>query len=415
MMANDEKAEGTRASPGLAALLFTEACGFVELFDADERRALDLLGAYRSCAEPIIAEHGGELVDATGSELLAAFSSAVAAAQCAMHLGLALRLELRRAPELGIRAGLHVGEIWRDEKRAYGNGVNVAARVMQAAPPGAAYLSEDIFRQIETKLDLRIRPVPPLPMKNIARSLLLYEVDWGAGFVEAAPPSARDRVAGDESDAADALDASDGLDAPVAAYASGGDGSAEAGPAARRDASSSEERIRRASERLSRAVEARVAQALARHADIVVERGRRGLKARLTIDTDRPSELSIGGGDAPPPAEAPPAPRAPSRGAETGDGADEGTGAPSRRPASSLEARRERASAQLSGAVKSLVLHAGLGAAFGYGFYLNDKPLYLAGAALLGLLPFLSALRKALRVGSEIKAIEREEGGAGET
>lgn len=399
-MADDEKAEARRASPGLAALLFTEACGFVELFDHDERRALDLLGAYRSSAEPIIAEHGGELVDATGSELLAAFSSAVAATQCAMHLGLALRLELRSAPELGIRAGLHIGEIWRDERRVYGNGVNVAARVMQAAPPGAAYLSEDIFRQIETKLDLRIRPVPPLAMKNIARSLSLYEVDWGAGFVEASPAESRKPDAGGERDVADASEAS------------GRDASAEADDEPRREASSSEERIRRASERLSRAVEARVAQALSRHADIVVERGRRGLKARLTIDTDRPAELSIGGGNAPPPAEAPSSPRAPSRGVETGDGADEGTGAPSRRPVTGLEARRERASAQLSGAVKSLVLHAGLGAAFGYGFYLNDRPIFLAGAALLGLLPFFSALRKALRVGSEIKAIEREEGGA---
>ncbi len=368
-MANDEKAEASRASPALAALLFTEACGFVELFDADERRALDLLAGYRSSAEPIIAEHGGELVDATGSELLAAFPSAVAATQCAMHLGLALRLELRRAPELGIRAGLHLGEIWRDETRVYGNGVNVAARVMQAAPPGAAYLSEDIFRQIETKLDLRTRPVPPLAMKNIARSLPLYEVDWGAGFVEAAAPSPAEAgsEAGPEADG----------DGRSAGSVAGGDSGRDADYGSGRDDDPTE-RIRRASERLSRAVEARVAQALARHADIVVE--------------------------------APSAPRAPA----LGDGADEGAGAPSRRPVTSLEARRERASAQLSGAVKSLVLHAGLGAAFGYGFYLNDRPIFLAGAALLGLLPFLSALRKALRVGSEIKAIEREESGAGE-
>lgn len=400
MMANDEKAEASRASPALAALLFTEACGFVELFDRDERRALGLLAGYRSSAEPIIAEHGGELVDATGSELLAAFPSAVAATQCAMHLGLALRLELRRAPELGIRAGLHLGEIWRDETRVYGNGVNVAARVMQAAPPGAAYLSEDIFRQIETKLDLRARPVPPLAMKNIARSLPLYEVDWGAGFVEAAAPSQEEARA-----------EADGGGRAVGSVEVGRSGRYADHGSGRDDDPS--ERIRRASERLSRAVEARVSQALARHADIVVERGRtepgesarrRRLRARLTIDADRPFELAIGGGDPASPAEAPSTPRAPALG--------DGAGAPSRRPVTSLEARRERTSAQLSGAVKSLVLHAGLGAALGYGFYLNDRPIFLAGAALLGLLPFLSALRKALRVGSEIKAIEREEGGS---
>lgn len=309
-MANDERAEASRASPGLAALLFIEACGFVELFETDEGRALDLLGAYRSCAEPIIAERGGELVDATGSELLAAFPSAVAATQCVMHLGLALRPELRRAPELDLRAGLQLGEIWRGDKRVYGNGVNVAARVMQAAPPGAAYLSEDIHRQIETMLDLRMRPVPPLAMKNIARSLALYELDWGAGFVEAAP------------------------------------------------------------------AEARVAQALSKHADILAERGR--------AEPCEPQRPRGGPGDGAALAAAP-------------------------RPPLSLETRRERASAQLSGAIRGLIMNAGLGAVFGYAFYTSDKPIYLVGLTILGLFPALSALRKAMRVGDELRAIAREE------
>lgn len=174
---------GNRPITGLAALLFVEICDFDRALAQNEKSAIALLGRYRAAVDPVLAEHGGEPVDVTGSELLVVFGSAVAAVQCALHLALAVRPAMDQDSAHGVRMGLHLGEIWRDENRVYGNGVNVAARVMQAAAPGSVLLSEDVYRQVATKLDLSGRRTGALPLKNIARSIDIFEADTGSGFL----------------------------------------------------------------------------------------------------------------------------------------------------------------------------------------------------------------------------------------
>lgn len=164
----------------LAAILFVDIQGFGERLAGDERLALGLLSAWRGLADPVVAEHGGELVDATNDELLVLFGSAVAALQCALHLRLALRARNSGAAPgeaFAARCGLHLGEIWRDESRVYGNGVNVAARVKAEASGGEILASEDFYRQVSNKLDLPARELPLRGLKNIERPLRLYLLD----------------------------------------------------------------------------------------------------------------------------------------------------------------------------------------------------------------------------------------------
>jgi class 3 adenylate cyclase len=167
----------------LAAILFAELDGFAAFLAADEKAALAVLARYRAIAESVVEEHEGEIVDATGEELLVVFESAVSAVQCALHLGLAVRAKAEGMPPAArftVRCGVHLGEIWRDESRVYGNGVNVAARVKQAAASGAILISEDVERQISNKLDLELCEIPAIAMKNIERPLKLFEIVRGA-------------------------------------------------------------------------------------------------------------------------------------------------------------------------------------------------------------------------------------------
>jgi len=171
----------------LAAILFVELSGFHDLLERNEGAAIRLLGPWRAAADPVIAGHGGELVDATGDELLVIFQSAVAALQCAIDIREAAR-SLPEGPDgrLEPRAGVHLGEIWRDESRVYGNGINVAARVKAEAGPGQVLVSEDVWRQVSNKLDLPIRPIPDRHLKNIERNLAIYEVAYGEAAAERA-------------------------------------------------------------------------------------------------------------------------------------------------------------------------------------------------------------------------------------
>lgn len=381
------------AESGLAALLFVELAGFNEGFERDERAALVLLSSYRDCADPIIAEHGGEIVDITGSELLVSYGSAVAATQCALHLALGLRGILASAGAMGMKArmGLHMGEIWRQGGKAFGNGVNIAARVMQAAPPGSLYLSEDCYRQVETKLDLRAREAPALELKNISRRLALYELDWGGGF-----SPVPERAGG--TDTADTVH------------------TADMASAAREDAAE-----RRA--RLSIAIKEAVREALARHVDIHIDTMPTGPEAPhnaalgaapdapgLPPRAQRPSKFGLTLSIEPSAQKARPRALAqPEQLERLERNMPPEPAAAARTSVMELESRREKAAAQLAASVKTLGFNGILGGIFAYAYTRSDSVWYLIGAALLGLLPCLSALRKLFRAGAELKRIERLE------
>ena len=169
----------------LAAIAFVDLDGFADLVAADERASIELLGRFRGLAEPLVAEYRGTIVDVTNDELLVMFDSVLSALQFALHLRLAARSMQGREGQTSAagtirdpapRAGIHLGEVWRDGDRYFGNGVNVAARVMQAARAFQVLLSEDAWRQVANKLDLAARELPRAGLKNIERDLGVWEV-----------------------------------------------------------------------------------------------------------------------------------------------------------------------------------------------------------------------------------------------
>ncbi len=324
----------------LSALLFIELPAFAEALSHDERTTLATLEAYRRRADPVIAEHGGEIVDATGSELLAVFSSAVAATQCALGLVLALDgswLGLAGRPRLG----LHLGEIWRGEGRVYGNGVNVAARLMQAAPVGALFASEDLYRQVSGKLDLAVREVTGASLKNIERSLVILEIDAGRGFLSSASAEGPTETGQERT-----MGVSCGTRPEPSEPAEAGD---------------------RPGGGLEAAIEASVER-------LVGPAAKRAGRLSVTIGD---GAVTVGG----------------STGAEP----------------PSAESQRERAQARLSKAVKRMVSGLVIGAAFGYGYYRDGAWYFLAGAFLLGLVPFLKGVERALDAGSTLRLLDRRE------
>ena len=52
------------------------------------------------------------------------------------------------------RIGINLGDVIYDEKRIYGDGVNIAARLKSLAQPGEIFVSEDVYRNVRG----RIRP-----------------------------------------------------------------------------------------------------------------------------------------------------------------------------------------------------------------------------------------------------------------
>ena len=57
--------------------------------------------------------------------------------------------------------------------------VNIAARLEGVAEPGAICLSEDVYRQVKSRLDLRVSDLGLRALKNIAEPMRVYSVEVG--------------------------------------------------------------------------------------------------------------------------------------------------------------------------------------------------------------------------------------------
>jgi class 3 adenylate cyclase len=188
---------GTRK---LAAILVADIVGYSRLAEADEERTLARLRGLRSdLIDPAIDAHHGRIVKRTGDGSLIEFRSVVDAVRCAIEVqsGSAERnAGLPPERRIEFRVGIHLGDVVEEaDGDLMGDGVNIAARLEGAAKPGGICLSEDAYRQVKSRLELRVHDLGVVSLKNIAESVRAYALEVGpaAQFtpVKAASPTRR--------------------------------------------------------------------------------------------------------------------------------------------------------------------------------------------------------------------------------
>ena len=176
----------------LAAILVADVVGYSRLTGADEERTLARLRALRSdLIDPSIALHRGRIVKLTGDGSIIEFRSVVDAVRCAIEVqtGMVER-NAGVAPEKRIefRVGVHLGDVVEEaDGDLMGDGVNIAARLEGIAKPGAICLSEDAYRQVKQRLNLKANDLGATHLKNIAEPIRVYSLDGGGA---ATTPSA---------------------------------------------------------------------------------------------------------------------------------------------------------------------------------------------------------------------------------
>jgi adenylate cyclase len=166
----------------LAAILVSDVVGYSKLAGADEDRILARLRALRSdLIDPTIAVHNGRVVKRTGDGAIVEFRSAVDAVRCAIEVQNAMVERNAGVPEdrrIQFRVGIHIGDVVEEsDGDLMGDGINVAARLEGVAKPGSICLSEDAYRQVKSRLDLRVSDLGLTQLKNIVEPLHVYSLD----------------------------------------------------------------------------------------------------------------------------------------------------------------------------------------------------------------------------------------------
>ena len=78
------------------------------------------------------------------------------------------------------RVGIHLGDVVEEsDGDLMGDGVNIAARLEGVAKPGAICLSEDAYRQVKQRLDLKVSDLGVTQLKNIAEPIRVYSLEVG--------------------------------------------------------------------------------------------------------------------------------------------------------------------------------------------------------------------------------------------
>ena len=176
---------GERVVRRLEAILVADVAGYSRLMGADEEGTLAALKAIRrEVGDPKVKAHRGRIVKTIGDGLLIEFASVVDAVRCAVEIQREMAERNADVPpnrRIEFRMGINVGDIIKDERDIFGDGVNVAARLEALAEPGGICVSRVVRDQVRDKLDFAFEDMGEQQVKNITRPIRVHRIVLGEG------------------------------------------------------------------------------------------------------------------------------------------------------------------------------------------------------------------------------------------
>jgi adenylate cyclase len=163
----------------LAAILSTDVVGYSRLMEDDEEATIRSINTYRKSISTLVEQHRGRVVDTTGDNLMAEFSSVVDAVQCAVEIQKEISERNADLPEnrrMLFRIGVNLGDIVEEDDKIYGDGVNIAARLESLTEAGGICISRTAYGQVKNKLNLGYEYLGEHSVKNISEPVHVYKV-----------------------------------------------------------------------------------------------------------------------------------------------------------------------------------------------------------------------------------------------
>ncbi len=158
----------------VCAVLLADVTGFSALMGEDDERTARAVEGLRKVVQGIVAETQGRAEPVAGDAIFATFDSVVGAVDAAIQIQRRLAVEEFAGRRLRIRIGVHLGDILLREGSAFGDAINVAARLQALARPGTICISEGVFRQVRRKFDEPIEDLGRQRLKNITEPVQAY-------------------------------------------------------------------------------------------------------------------------------------------------------------------------------------------------------------------------------------------------
>lgn len=165
----------------LAAILYADAAGYSRLTGRDEEETHRRLAAGLSLLTDTISRQDGRKLHEAGDAILAEFQSVTEAVECAIEFQQKMSARNEDQAEddrLEFRVGVNLGEVIHDRDDAYGDGVNLAARIQEQADPGGICISGAVYEQVNGRVEQNFDDLGYHKLKNITQSVRIYRVGY---------------------------------------------------------------------------------------------------------------------------------------------------------------------------------------------------------------------------------------------
>lgn len=163
-----------RVKRKLSAILAADVVGYSRLMGQDEAATLRTLKTCETeIIEPTVKEHNGRIFKRMGDGFLIEFSSAVDSVECALDWQ--SKIKDRKHP-LQFRIGINLSDVITEDDDMYGNGVNIAARIENLAEPGEIYISQEVYNQVENKINIGFEDLGNQVLKNIEKPVHVFKI-----------------------------------------------------------------------------------------------------------------------------------------------------------------------------------------------------------------------------------------------
>jgi class 3 adenylate cyclase len=167
---------GTRR---LAAILFADIIGYTKLMNESESKGLDTLDKYKKIISDLVPAFGGEVIKNYGDGCLMLFDIPSDAIKCAIKM----QQEFKKAREVPVRIGAHLGEVIHNKDDYYGDGINIASRLESIAEANSILMSRAIRDQVKNKDSVNTELIGSFDLKNVGEPVEVFAVSNKGLFI----------------------------------------------------------------------------------------------------------------------------------------------------------------------------------------------------------------------------------------
>ena len=150
--------------------MFTDIVGYTAMMQQNEEKAVAVIRHYNSVLEKWVTQFNGQVINYYGDGSLCIFSSATDAINCS----LAVQKDLKSEPVVPLRIGLHIGEVFFEDAKALGDGVNVASRVQSLGQENTILISEEVHNKIKNNASITAASLGHFKFKNVGKSMEVF-------------------------------------------------------------------------------------------------------------------------------------------------------------------------------------------------------------------------------------------------